>query len=57
MFNETMVKKVGVDRFIPKFSANELVKEVLPVIQRTGNKSSRSLSVLTPSVDNYIPPI
>ena len=33
IFNETMVKKVGADRFIPKFSADELVKEVLPVIQ------------------------
>jgi two-component system chemotaxis response regulator CheV len=42
IFNETMVKKVGADRFIPKFSADELVKEVLPVIQRAGNKASRA---------------
>ena len=42
IFNETMVKKVGADRFIPKFSADELVKEVLPIIQRANNKASRA---------------
>jgi two-component system chemotaxis response regulator CheV len=40
VFNETMVKKVGADRFIPKFSADELVKELLPIIQATGKGSS-----------------
>lgn len=42
VFNETMVKKVGADRFIPKFSADELVKELLPIIQRTGDRASRA---------------
>ncbi len=40
VFNETMVKKVGANRFIPKFSADELVKEILPIVQRTGDKKS-----------------
>lgn len=35
VFNETMVKKVGADSFIPKFSADELVQELLPIIQNT----------------------
>ncbi|VAW53081.1 Chemotaxis protein CheV [hydrothermal vent metagenome] len=35
IFNETMVKKVGANRFIPKFSADELVKEILPIIQKS----------------------
>jgi len=42
IFNETMVKKVGADRFIPKFSADELVKELLPIIQRTGDPAHRA---------------
>jgi two-component system chemotaxis response regulator CheV len=42
VFNETMVKKVGADRFIPKFSADELIKEILPIIQRTTNKTSKA---------------
>lgn len=33
MFNEAMIKKVRADRFVPKFSANELVKVLLPIIQ------------------------
>ncbi len=39
VFNETMVKKVGADRFIPKFSADELIKELLPLIEATGNRN------------------
>jgi two-component system chemotaxis response regulator CheV len=35
IFNEAMVKKVRADRFVPKFSANELVKVLLPIIQET----------------------
>jgi two-component system chemotaxis response regulator CheV len=35
VFNETMVKKVGANSFIPKFSADELVGEILPVIQNS----------------------
>jgi len=42
VFNETMVKKVGADRFIPKFSADELIKEILPIIQRTTNRTSKA---------------
>jgi len=42
IFNETMVKKVGANRFIPKFSADELIKEILPIIQATGNNSSKA---------------
>lgn len=37
VFNETMVKKVGADRFIPKFSADELIRELLPIIEATGS--------------------
>lgn len=33
IFNTSMVEKVGADRFIPKFSADELVNALLPVIQ------------------------
>jgi len=36
VFNETMVKKVGANQFVPKFSADELVKVVLPIVQKTG---------------------
>lgn len=32
VFNETMVKKVDADHFMPKFSADELVEVVLPII-------------------------
>jgi len=42
VFNETMVNKVGADRFIPKFSADELVKELLPIIQGAGKQASRA---------------
>lgn len=42
VFNETMVKKVGANRFIPKFSADELVKEILPIVQRTNNPASQA---------------
>ncbi len=37
VFNETMVKKVGANRFIPKFSADELVKEILPIIEKSND--------------------
>lgn len=39
-FNETMVKKVGANHFIPKFSADELVNEVLPIVQATSTRAS-----------------
>ncbi len=39
VFNESMVKKVGANRFIPKFSADELINEILPVLQ-SGHSSS-----------------
>jgi len=42
VFNETMVKKVGADRFIPKFSSDELVREILPIIQKTDGRGSRA---------------
>jgi len=42
VFNENMVKKVGANRFIPKFSADELVKEILPIIQKTNNLTSEA---------------
>jgi len=42
VFNETMVKKVGANRFVPKFSADELVKEILPIIQKSGNQTSEA---------------
>lgn len=42
VFNETMVKKVGANRFIPKFSADELVKEILPLIQKTNHPGSKA---------------
>ncbi len=42
VFNETMVKKVGANRFIPKFSADELVKEILPIVQKTNDETSRA---------------
>ena len=45
VFNETMVKKVGADRFIPKFSADELVKELLPIVQKTNQKKNHSSKV------------
>ncbi len=41
-FNESMVKKVGANRFIPKFSADELVKEILPILQNNGRHSSEA---------------
>ena len=33
VFNENMVKKVGANRFIPKFSADELVTALIPILQ------------------------
>ena len=42
IFNETMVQKVGANRFIPKFSADELVNEVLPIIEGTVASSSKA---------------
>ena len=36
IFNENMVKKVGANAFVPKFSADDLVKQVLPIIQNSG---------------------
>ena len=41
-FNETMVKKVDANRFVPKFSANELVNVVLPVIQASGKRNTEA---------------
>jgi two-component system chemotaxis response regulator CheV len=32
IFNDSMVKKVGADRFLPKFSADELAKLVLEIV-------------------------
>lgn len=34
-FNDSMVAKVGADHFMPKFSADELVGAVLPIIQKS----------------------
>lgn len=42
VFNESMVKKVGANRFIPKFSSDELVKELLPIIAATGNSTEQA---------------
>lgn len=42
VFNESMVKKVGANRFIPKFNTDELVQEILPVIQNRKNSSSEA---------------
>jgi len=42
VFNESMVKKVGANRFIPKFSADELVNEILPIFQNSGGHSSEA---------------
>ncbi len=41
-FNESMVKKVGANRFIPKFSADELVKEILPILQNNEQHSTEA---------------
>jgi len=40
VFNENMVKKVGANRFIPKFSADELVTALIPVLQAESEKSA-----------------
>ena len=40
VFNQTMTEKVGADQFMPKFSADELVSAVLPVIQDEVKHSS-----------------
>jgi len=42
VFNETMVKKVGANRFVPKFSADELVREILPIIEKSVNPTSEA---------------
>lgn len=42
VFNETMVKKVGANRFVPKFSADELVKVILPIIEKTENPAAEA---------------
>ncbi len=42
VFNETMVKKVGANRFVPKFSADELVKVILPIIEKTDNINAKA---------------
>lgn len=39
VFNENMVKKVGADKFIPKFSADELVIALVPILQSVVEKS------------------
>jgi len=44
IFNETMVKKVGANRFVPKFSADELVKVILPIIQKENSPTSNMTS-------------
>ena len=41
-FNESMVKKVGANRFIPKFSADELVKEILPILDDGGRHTTEA---------------
>lgn len=42
VFNETMVKKVGANKFIPKFSSDELVNILLPIIAATGDKEDEA---------------
>ena len=42
VFNETMVKKVGANRFVPKFSADELVKVILPIIEKTDDIDAKA---------------
>lgn len=42
VFNETMVQKVGANLFIPKFSADELVKKILPIIQKSAGQTDRA---------------
>ena len=42
VFNENMVKKVGANRFIPKFNTDELVNEILPIIQNRKTSSSEA---------------
>ncbi|HHJ36350.1 MAG TPA: chemotaxis signal transduction protein CheV [Gammaproteobacteria bacterium] len=39
VFNESMVKKVGANRFIPKFNTDELVQAILPVLYGDGDSS------------------
>ncbi len=40
VFNENMVKTVGANRFIPKFSADELVTALIPILQENEDKAS-----------------
>ena len=42
VFNESMVKKVGANRFVPKFSADELVKVILPIIENTDDPAAEA---------------
>lgn len=41
-FNETMVKKVGANKFIPKFSSDELITELLPIVSATGQNADEA---------------
>ena len=42
VFNENMVKKVGANRFIPKFSADELVTALIPILQAVTDKETEA---------------
>ncbi len=42
VFNENMVKKVGANRFIPKFSADELVTALIPILQAVAEKQTEA---------------
>ncbi|VAW54163.1 Chemotaxis protein CheV [hydrothermal vent metagenome] len=42
VFNENMVKKVGANRFIPKFNTDELVQEILPIIKNRKKPPSKA---------------
>ncbi len=42
VFNENMVKQVGANRFIPKFSADELINEILPILQNGHTPASEA---------------
>ena len=33
VFNNAMIKKVGADKFVPKFQADELAKEIVNLLQ------------------------
>lgn len=40
VFNENMVKKVGANKFIPKFSADELVVALVPILESEAEKAN-----------------